>query len=760
MMSPSPIYRACAVLAGVFAATAWFTASGQTEDSDLIELDPYVTEGFDLSSYSSNHSTMVLRDEIDHQQLPLLVNIVSHYLLDEQQSLDPVEGVKNISSVRRTVGSPGTGNQIVIRGFNTFSYQDGFRLGNSNSQGLEPISLPPEVAAISRIEVLKGPAAILYGRGLPGGVINFISKQPEDEFAGRIAFQVASYGHRKVVADLTAPLNNTVSYRLIASAVHSDSYREHVDQELYSVYPSVVWKPSERTTLLLQGEYREGFITPDRGSLFLPFPQPDGNLQPRLAPYSSQSAFYGDKQNRWDVSQRQVTLKAETSINELWTIGLLLGTRTFEKSGQEVRGSTFNSRGDVVLPVSLEDNRLLTFAEDYLIRFRHESDDRRDDFVVQLDNRLTFSHPVPLAKETTVQHRLLVSAEWQPNRVRSQERQFGFDQLNPANGETEHMTTTIDGDPIAIDALGPYQNDFSLDPVDAGVAVQDLITVGEKWHLLAGLRFERSVLDFSLLPALVPFTIEGGTEREEWLLRLGALYQFTPSVAFFINYGESYRPVLGVSGTGQFIFDAQLSDQYEAGLKLLLAEGRFQLNAAGFSVENENVLSRVGSDPLGNAVFGLLSQSVTGFEADLTARFSDRLTLLAHYGYLDTEVEGHPFIEGNRLSGTPEHAAGFWLNFDFVQSQERQVSASIGLNYEGTIFASDANQLELPSTTVLELGARYRHGPWQVRLNLTNVTDERYFIADDIEVIGDATSAIYALPAPPRSLRFSVEYRF
>src|SRR5690606_1519153 len=128
----------------------------------------------------------------------------------------------------------------------------------------------------------------------------------------------------------------------------------------------------------------------------------------------------------------------------------------------------------------------------------------------------------------------------------------------------------------------------------------------------------------------------------EWSPRFGVLHHLTRDVALFANYGEGFRPTVQVSGTGAFVFAAQLAKQWEAGAKLALPGQRLQLSAAVFRVENENAISRIGSDAFGNAVFAEVDQSLLGFEADLTAQFSERLALLAHYSFLDAEVSGHP----------------------------------------------------------------------------------------------------------------------
>ena len=681
-------------------------------DLVVTELAPYTVQGFDESAYGSSVSTTATRLAVPHSELPLLVNVVSEYLLEEQQAIDPSDAFDNISNVEAKVASPGQANQVAIRGFNSFTYIDGFRVGNSNCSSIGAVSLATEVGNLERIEVLKGSAATLYGRGLPGGVVNYVTKKPQIRHESSLSAQYGSFDLLRTVADTTGAFSegSPFQYRVIASASDRASHRDEVEQAAASVYPSINWQIGEDASLLVRAEYQKVDYTPDQGALFL--------ANGEAAPASSQSFFFGSASDSIEAEQFGLNAQLEASPNEFYTLRTLIGYRHAEQAGDATLGLAVNG------------------AE--LTRVSEVTDDSREDFLVQVDNIFKWQHA--LFGDTEIGHRILLTADWQHGRIAPTSSEKPLDLFDIETGQSLGTSTV---------ARGP--NDFELQLNDVGIGAQDLITVNDRLHLLLGVRYDQSELDFDLKP--LPFKDKLSVEK--WSLRAGVIYNLTEDVSLFANYGSAFRPTFLINNSGQSLFESEESIQHEAGVKVDFNDGRFTLNTAIYQLTNKDVVVSFEADDTPIAT----DQSSLGFEVDLTARLSGRMTLLFNYALVETEYTDGPF-DGNELFGTPKQSGGVWVNYDLIQSADQRLSFSLGLNYRSTTYATDANAVKLPAYFHLDAAIHYEVGQWRFRLNGYNLLDDEGFIASRNTGIGAATSPIYALPTAPASFRLSANYSF
>lgn len=684
---------------------------GVAETSEeLPSLPNYQVLGFDESRYGSNVSTMATRIEVPHNELPLLVNVVSQFLLDEQQAITPSDAFKNISNVEAKVASSGQANQVSIRGFNSFTFIDGFRVGNSNSNSLGATSFAPEVANIDRIEVLKGPAATLYGRGLPGGVINYITKKPQAQAATTLSAQFGSESLFRTVVDTTGPIpDSSLQYRLIGSFSEQASHRDSVESESLSIYPSLLWEIGPEATLLLRSEYQKVNFTPDQGALFLS----DGST----APASSQSFFYGSRSDSMMAEQYGVNAQLDAEITENYTLRTLLGYRHATQQGTSTLGTYVNG-------ATLE-------------RVTETTNDTREDLLLQMDHIFTFEQS--MGKSIEAGHRLLMTADWQENHIVPTSSETPLDFFNIITGES------IAPSPFA----GP-PNDYLLTATDYGIGVQDLISFGDRLHILLGIRYDVTELEYDLNP--FPFT--GDVSIDDVSYRAGIIYQLNERVALFANYGTAFRPTFRVNEFGKFLVELQESEQYEAGFKIDLYEERLTLNAAIYTMKNKDV---VITDSMGTPVSS--DQISSGVELDLSARLSDRTTLLFNYAMIETEYSSGPY-DGNHLFGAPRQSGGIWVNHTLLDTEKRRLSLSLGLNYTAEMYAIDANNVELPDYLQLNAGLQYEWDNWRIQVNAYNLLNQEAFVASPNNEAGNPNEPIFALPVAPTSFRFSATYRF
>lgn len=678
---------------------------------DIPTLTSYRVQGFDSSSYGSDISSTATRFEVEHDELPLLLNVVSEHLLDEQQAIDPSDAFKNISSVQAEVATSGQTNQVSIRGFNSFTFIDGFRVGNSNSSGLGAVSFATEVANLERIEVLKGPAATLYGRGLPGGVINYITKKPQAETATELSAQFGSFGLLRGTVDTTGAVtvNDALRYRLIGSASSRESHRDQVKQEAHALYPSLQWWINEDTSLQLRTEYQAVDYTPDQGSLFL--------IDGSEADVSSRSFFYGQNSDQIETEQAGIHAQLENKISEPHTVRALVGYRHAHQSGSATQGSYVDSN-------TLE-------------RVVKSIDDERTDSLLQLDYIFEFEHRWFDTHELS--HQLLLSANWQRNETSTNSSETPLDIVDLQNGAR----------------LGPHvfagpPNNFDLIATDMGIGLQDLIQINERLHLLLGLRYDETSLDFDL----DPFPFNDQVSLSDWSYRGGIIYEIRDGLSLFFSHSTAFTPALRISSMGESLFDLQQSIQYEVGLKLSLYDGHLNFDAAIFDLTNKDVIIADSMDiPVST------DQAARGVDIDVTARLSNRTTLLFNYALIETEYSDGPF-QGNDLAGVPTQSAGIWLNHDLIAHEDQALSLSFGMNYKNSTYATDANNVQLPASLIFDAGLSYRRGPWQLRINAYNLSNEEAFVTTPNQDIGNPNAPIFALPIAPSNYRVSLSYRF
>jgi len=500
-----------------------------------------------------------------------------------------------------------------------------------------------------------------------------------------------------------------VLYRLIGSFSDQESHRNVVEAEAVSLYPSLLWQIGADASLLVRAEYQKVDFTPDQGALFL--------IDGSAAPASSESFFYGSPEDSIEAEQYGINAQFEAELTERYTLRTLAGYRHATQQGTSTLGTYINGNT--------------------LDRVTEVTDDIREDFLFQMDHIISLEHsmgPIPEAA-----HRLLLTADWQKSRITPTSAETPLDFFDITTG------TSIGISPFA----GP-PNDFELTATDYGIGLQDIVSFGERLHLLLGIRYDVSKLDFDLRP----FPLAGDLSIQDWSYRAGLIYQLNDSLAVFSNYGTAFRPAFRINQFGQSLFDLQESIQHEVGIKVDLHEERLTLTASVYRLKNKNV---VIADSLGVPVRS--DQKSTGIELDLSARLSNRTTLLFNYADSDTDYSSGPF-SGNALSGSPSQSGGFWVTHDLIKTRNRGLSLSLGLNYTGEFYATDANNVRLPNYLQVDTGLQYEWKNWRFRLNVYNLLNEEAFIASPNSEVGDPNAPIYALPVAPTNLRFSASYHF
>jgi iron complex outermembrane receptor protein len=678
--------------------------------------------------YVAQESTTALKMSVPLKQTPASIAIVPKQIIHDQAINALQDALENVSGVRSNNDSI-TGYLYKLRGFSSVDlYRNGLR--SSDAQ------FTPELANVERIEVLKGPASVLYGRAEPGGVINLVTKQPLSAPRYVIEQQFGSYAHYRTQWDLSAPVAEApgLSWRFSGAYQNNRSFRDFERGSRYIVAPVVKYEPTPWTELVVDLQYTANAMRVVTGLPVIgdaPAPVPIGRtFQDGNDPIDRAEVFIGSYKLRQNLIEDWKVTNRFHYVSSWWDQSL---------------AAPFSVQADQV-----------TFD-----RFTYW----------QNDSRRTFSTNIDLeGKFTTfgMKHIFL----------------FGLDYYNKtfeyygANGEVAspmNIFAPIHGlVPTYHDALIGVGSKFHLSDLvrQKGFYVQDHITfLDDRAHVLLGARFDVAdvVRGFTFSCCGDYGATKQGAVDERWKARprtdsgfsprVGLVYDISPEVSAYGSYSQSFGANNGFSASGEN-FAPQKGVQWEVGLK---AQALANLSAtlAFFQITKSNLTTPDFStlDPNDVKLAGV--QRSRGVELDVLGRVTDQLSLVANYAYTDAKVISDnpkvpldPYRSGllyNHLDNAPRHQGKLFATYDFGEN-------GMGLRLGGGVTASThawgdiQNTFLIPAWARLDAFASYSTAieghKVTAQINLRNITNTRYFTGSDI-LFNVFSPRLGVFPAPP-----------
>jgi iron complex outermembrane recepter protein len=570
-------------------------------------------------------------------------------------------------------------DDFLIRGFNAEE--------SVNGLGFRQTDHPTDLANVERLEILKGPASVLYGQMEPGGTINVVTKQPLDYYQAEVGAEYGSYDHHRTTLDVTGPLNDRVRARLNVAHQDSNASMDYWGYERLFVAPNVTVDLTDTTNLTVEGSYSANEWTA------LPGGAPaEGAIEPNPN---------GDYSDDFNVAWKDATTQRDSIYLNTRLTQAITDTIDARLSYAYTRNDqTFQEYAPFGLGADFRTLNRIIFASD---------DARQTDHEVILD----LSGETTLAGQT---HRFIAGVNYRESDSTRPTQVYLVDPVDlyePVYGPMDLSSLNLARD----------QGFTQTDRILAGF-VQDRISFTDKWTLLAGLRYtdaeqSQKTTDFMAGDAITRAEL-GETA---WTTQLGLVYDLTDSTSLYTSRNEAFVPKQGTT-SGRQPLKAEESVQYEAGVRV--TAGRLNINAAGFIIEKDNMPI---SDPF-NAGFLVAQGRARSQGAELTVDgyATSNLYLSAGYGYTDTEVlrTDDETLEGNRFVNVPLHTAALQSRY--------YLSAVTGLSLGGTVAYVDErpanadNSVTLPAYTRVDLGAYYAvTDALQLDLLLNNVTDEEIF---------------------------------
>ncbi|MCQ4282150.1 TonB-dependent siderophore receptor [Pseudomonas stutzeri] len=680
------------------------SALAQELDSAVLE-EVVVTaerEQVEVNGYRARRSASATKTDTPLDEVPQAVSVIPATVLEDLDSPRIEKALDYAGGVARQNDFGGlTMYEYSIRGLTTSEfYKDGFSVNRGYMN-------PQDPSNVERIDVLKGPASSLYGRGDPGGTINIVSKRPQNDQFARLDLSAGRWDRYRGSLDVNTPLDDagTMLYRMNLAVEDNKSFRDYRSSERQFFAPAFSWQLTPQTRLLVQAEVIRSSQVFDRGVV-----APNDHLGS-----VSRSDFFGEPgDGEIDNNNESLQAEIEHDLNASWTVRLA----SHYKQGRLNGGAT-------------EASFLAADARTLNREYRYRDFDWQDS-ITQLELR-------GLVYTGDIEHNLLIGTEYE--RYAKDERLMRTRPISPID-----IYEPVYGQPRPPFSVGPDGRSTDRHELvySRSLNLQDQLRFSEKLFGVIGARYDHyeQRLDNEIAGTRAEQTHEKVTPR------IGALYQLTPEVGVFANASQSFKPNSGADASGT-AFDPEEGVGYEAGFKFDLLDSRLGMIIAAFHLTKENVLT---ADPV-DSTYQIAAGEVRsrGIDLQLTGQLTDEIRVIGAYAYVDAEVtEDNTLARGSRLLNVPEHSGSLLGVYEFLDGGLQGLELGGGVNYVGDRSGNVADSgFELPGYTTVDLLARYKATQnLTLGVNLNNAFDRTYYER--------SYSNVWVMPGEPRNLSVSL----
>ncbi|MBW4569124.1 MAG: TonB-dependent siderophore receptor [Tolypothrix carrinoi HA7290-LM1] len=650
--------------------------------------------------YRVPNASTATRTDTPLRDIPQSIQVIPQQVIKDQQSTRLTEVLKNAPGVVVGNRSPRDPlNIIKIRGFDA-TYDT--LLNGVQDRSIGNVGFGSN---IDRVEVLKGPASVLFGQGGLGGRVNLVTKQPLRDPFYSVEASAGSYNFYNGAIDLSGPLNDskTVLYRLNASAGTNESFIDFYEQQQYLIAPTLSWQISDRTKLTLEASYSliEGsydFGIPARGSIL---PNPNGKI-PRNRSVS--------EPNLNDTSNGvfRVGYNLEHRFSDNWQARSVFQT------------SLFRLRRDTVFSFGLQDD--LRTLERGVENFDY------DENFYNLDNFV-----VGKFATGSIKHELVAG--------------FNLNRNDTNSKSLFNDTTPLDVfNPVYGTATAASTPDFDIENTlqQLGFYLQDQITLAENFKVLLGGRFDIANQEAKDLIAQT----NDFKQTEAFSPRVGIVYQPIKPISLYASYSRSFNQA--VSTFGPALPEPERGTQYEIGVKADLTD-RLATTLAFYDLTRTNLSTTDPNNPQRTIQVG--EQRSRGIEFDISGEILPGWNIIAGYAYTDAVItEDNDLPVGNLLNNVPRHALNLWTTYEIQSGSLKGLGFGLGAFYYGDRQADLANTAELPSYIRTDAAIYYKGDNYRAAINIKNLFDTDYFVS--------AQNVNRIIPGDPLTIQGTISWQF
>lgn len=692
---------------------------------ETILLPEFSIQADQESGYTATNSVSATRFATELKKLPVSIDIITEQLFKDY-GLNDVYEILGMSSGVSNTQRAGGNESYTIRGFTTFFSA---RNGNTAIRSFDS-------ANVSRVEIVNGPASVLYGQIDPGGIANTVTKQPSAQRSSNARVEVGSWEYFRAELGTTGPLNRsgTLTYRVDGSYLNRDGYRDFDEQTKKFIAPVIRWQPTKATSLTGDLEYVSMYFTglgnwpryTDRTNNVVKF----ADMIPRT--FNAQGPGLGT-----NTHQMLYSLTAEHKLTDRIVLRNQAGVTTLERDGWENGATAITTSNPAVLP----------FARSLSGGYRVS---RLFANAMNGAGRFDFSK----------RHYTRVVAGWDYNYTRT-------DDDNRASAAGSGAPT-----PPNWDLARPATWDRTVPPLSAArrtansgnrswehkvYLVDALALFDERLMLLAGIN--RTTIESITVNYLN--NVRTRIERSHNSPQAGAVWRLTPALGVYLNYSESFRQITSLRTNHDRSltpFDPLIAEGLDVGVKYDFGDGRFSGQATVFNISYQNARQSFQTSDAIGAFSYELQNGVTesqGAEFRLSANVTKNWQVIGGYTYTDariTENPANPSIVGRALPRSPTHSATLTTSYRVTTGMFKGVSLGSNIAYRSQAKAFETTDPFLLDPRIVvnaRVGYSGRTFGKMVHYNLlvSNLLNERYYPSS------------LAL-ADPTSVRLSAEYKF
>jgi iron complex outermembrane receptor protein len=652
----------------------------------LSPIDVSAEAGAGTVGYVAKRSAIGTKTDTPLNETPQSISVVTRAQIDRQNPQTMDQALRYTAGIEPESRGAFTGFDFVYgRGFVLDRYLDGLKLQGAAG------NIPPavDIYNLDRIEVLRGPASVLYGQASPGGLVNMVSKMPTADPTHEILLQGGNRNDFEGAFDLGGPVDQDkhLLYRVTGLAHTADNQVDFAKNQRISIAPSVTWTPDTDTSVTLYANYqrdpRVGLynFVPATGTLLA---NPNGKLPTSF--YAGDPGF-----NTIDRTQYSVGYKLKHRFDSTWTVR------------QNFRYMHVDGNMNQVLPLDMStDGRTL----DRYVLVDHERLN-----AATLDNQIQANFATG-----AMRHTLLGGVDFQHTTFdQSMGQGLGAPSLD--------IWSPVYNQPIDVPVADmlTHQTQRQL-----GVYAQDQMRLG-KWAFLLGGRedWTRSGTD-----DLGSNTSSAQSDRK-FTWRAGAVYLFDNGVSPYVSYSTSFTPQIGTRSDGSS-FVPTTGQQYEAGVKYQPRGSESFVTASAYRLTQQNVATTDPLDPAFRIQTGEIRSQ--GVELEGHLNLAKGLNLIASYGYNDpTVTRSNDGDVGKMPLNVPRNTASLWMDYAQLTGPLAGLDVGGGVRYIGATFGDTANTLKVPGFTLVDAAVAFDLGRlspayrgWRAGVNVSNLFDKTY----------------------------------
>lgn len=659
----------------------------------------------DATVYNPSTSSSATRTDLSLQETAQSVQVLSRKLLDDRQAVSVEDALRNLGGVTVQSSNRG-GNTVYIRGFNvTGGSTDGVSNPNNTING--SATGYSSIDGIERVEVLKGPQAVLAGNSSPAGSVNVVRKAPTADPLHTYKFEVSKYGEVKNAIDLGGPLNDdkTFRYRFNASTMRADnSFPDFNGKRGEYVAPVLAWVTDE-TQLKVGAEFNTGRTSGPAATIYS-----NGRIQ-RPAEYR-----LGDKDNHFAINAKTAYYELNQNIVGDWSFN----------SKATYLDNTMNYRLHEIYGAS---------ANGTLIN--HELANKQDLNSISLQNDIRGK--IALGPMT---HNVLVGYDYQRAKTTS---------WDLYSGKIYTTANYYDPDSISFPAIpDPTYRSYTMLQYQKGLILQDQIDLWERLHFQVSFKQAKWLLR-STTGTTTTKTVEKSVTQ--WVPSYGVSYDITPEITAYANLLHSFATVGTVNTQTGEQLDPSTGKSKEIGLKFSLLDDNLTITTAAFHIEQKNV---VVTDITGNAI-GAEGRETKGFDFDLNGQILPGWNILASYTFAQPKDADNSSVTGSiyqsRVTGQPKHTGSLWTTYELQSGRLQGLGAGFGVQAASDTWnGSTNNYFKIGGWAQTDASVFYHQPKYTVTLGVNNLFDR--------ELYSYSSTANYIGVKPGRTARLSVTYSF